>query len=246
MKRILVLIFLCGVLAGMIQAADTLLPAAELAYQNGRYPEARAAYQTYLEQHPASSEALYYIGNTYFKQGEWGEALTYYSRAKRLAPRDKDCAFNMRLATAQLKQPVSFSPFSVEFAGVLTQWLSAEEAALLFFFPALVFLILLFNLVFHKRSAADFQWSLWVTGVLGGVTGVLLLLKCVGDVWPTYAIIIDRKVDIKAGPAANLTTQGYVYEGTKMRILKRDQHWSTVVLPNGVEGWVRSEAYWEL
>ncbi len=245
MKRFVILIFL--LLLGTHSAfAKGAMSSEILAYQQGRYDEARLVYQTYLEQHPYSSEALYNLGNIYFKQGEWGEALTYYCRARRLAPRDGDIAFNTQLVESQLKERVSLSPFSVAFAEKLTRWVSVDESAILFFLPAMLFLFFVGIMVFKKKSASEFKGRFVFFGGAAFVLGLLFFLKCLGDVWPNYAIIIDRKTEIKSGPSGQLATQGYVYEGAKLRVIKMEGHWANVEVQNGVQGWIIRESFWEL
>ena len=215
-------------------------------YQQGRYDEARAMYRSFSEQNLYSADALYNLGNTYYKQGEWGEALTYYSKARRLAPRDRDIAFNMALLRTHLRQQPSMSPFSAEAMGILTQWISVNEAALLFFIPLSGCLFFLSLVVVFRKPWGDFQVRILVTFGVSVVFGLLFLLKCSGDVWPEYVILIDEKTSVKSGPSERLTTQGYVYEGTKMCVKGREGDWVNVVLSNGVEGWVNKDVLWVL
>jgi tetratricopeptide (TPR) repeat protein len=226
--------------------ADASVAPETMAYQQGRYSDAKALYQTVLEQHPHSADAMYNIGNCYFKLGEWGEALTYYSRARRLAPRNEDIAFNTRMLESQLKTSGSLSPFSVEFAEKSMRWISVDEAAIVFFLHLAIFLFFVLGMVLYKKPVSEFRGRLWFFGGAVLIFGALFFVKCLGDVWPNYAIIIDRKTEIKSGPSSQLTTQGFVYEGTKMRVIKTEGVWATVVLPNGVQGWIVRAAFWEL
>lgn len=57
----------------------------ELRIQN-RYDEAKAHYQTYLELHPVSSWAEYWLGFIYYKEGRYDLAAAHYEKALKYEP----------------------------------------------------------------------------------------------------------------------------------------------------------------
>ena len=245
MKTIFRYVVCLFLVSGMVYAGEDS-KTADQAYQDGQFAKAQSEYQIVLETHPRSAAVLYNLGNVYFKQGEWGESLTYYLRAKRMSPRDADIAFNSRQVKAQLQDHYVLSPFSVDFFNEATQWITLDEILLLFCVPFTIFLLFLMRMVAKRHEFLDYQRRLFVSGGFSVILGVLLLVKCIAGVWPTYAIIIDRKVALKSGPAEGLTTQCYVHEGIQMRVLTVNDTWANVALPNGVQGWVKRDVFWEL
>jgi tetratricopeptide (TPR) repeat protein len=73
------------------------------AYRAGDFAAALALFQTALSERGAPDGALLYdLGNCAYRLGHHAEALLYYRRAELRLPRDRELAFNRRLAEEQL------------------------------------------------------------------------------------------------------------------------------------------------
>lgn len=221
----------------------------ESLYQAGRYDEARQQYELFLEQHPDNAAALYNLGNVYFKKGELGEAMVYYLRSEAIQPRNADLKFNMRHIQNRIQDRFSPSPFSVFFLKRLVSFVTVSEAVILFCLPLSVFLGVLGYGLFKHVSVLERPIVFFGSLFLSLVAGLFLLLVCSAMIWSSFGVIIDSKVPLKSGPSETLPTQGYVHEGTTIRVQSDSglaKGWSKITLPNGIEGWIRNEQYWQV
>jgi tetratricopeptide (TPR) repeat protein len=75
--------------------------AAAAAYDRGQLTTAVAHYQALLTDQGADPAVLYNLGNCAYRQGDFGQAMVYYERARRLAPRDAAIIENLNFVRAQ-------------------------------------------------------------------------------------------------------------------------------------------------
>ena len=88
------------------------------------------------------------------------------------------------------------------------------------------------------RWNARFGWALAV---------LVLILVLLGASWyatyqrlegRTTAVVVERVVEVLAGPGENNATLATVHEGLDVEVWGERQEWIQVRLPNGVSGWV--------
>src|SRR5712671_6073714 len=94
------LIFLC-LSSWCVARADDLATAFDQAnklYEEGKFTEAAAAYETMLGGGRASPALYFNLGNALFKAGQVGRAVLNYRLAEQLAPRDPDIRANLKFA----------------------------------------------------------------------------------------------------------------------------------------------------
>ncbi len=71
---------------------------ADSAYKSGDYAKAINLYKAIADKEGTSAALLYNLGNAYVKSGNPGDAVVYYARALRLAPRSSEIANNLKYA----------------------------------------------------------------------------------------------------------------------------------------------------
>ena len=64
-------------------------------YEQGKFKEAAAAYQTLIDRGAESPTIYYNLGNAWYKAGQNGRAVAAYLHTERLAPRDPNVRFNL-------------------------------------------------------------------------------------------------------------------------------------------------------
>src|SRR5438445_3835657 len=64
-------------------------------YEEGKFAEAAAGYQSLIERGTESPTIYYNLGNAWYKAGQNGRAIAAYLHAERLAPRDPNVRFNL-------------------------------------------------------------------------------------------------------------------------------------------------------
>src|ERR1700674_3033017 len=74
----------------------TIWAAANQAYQNGKYEEAKVDYLQLVHAGQFSADLFYNLGNVWFKLGDQGRAILNYERALLLNPRLEEAGVNLR------------------------------------------------------------------------------------------------------------------------------------------------------
>jgi len=67
-------------------------------YRMGRYGEAASQFEMEAAKNPRSAEIMYDLGNCYFQQGKFPQAVDAFQKALALKPEDADTQANLRLA----------------------------------------------------------------------------------------------------------------------------------------------------
>jgi tetratricopeptide (TPR) repeat protein len=102
----------------MARAAS--LDDAHAAFAAGKYAQGVQGYQSVLDARGYSAPVLFDLGNSYFLEGKYPDAILAYKRALWLAPNDEDMAANLRLAEQQAGVAVDHAPAYMKVAGILS------------------------------------------------------------------------------------------------------------------------------
>jgi len=123
-----------------LMALPTGLRAATLdeangAFAAGKYAEATAGYEQVLKTNGYSAPVLFDLGNSYFRQGNYPQAILAYKRALWLAPNDEDILVNLRTAQQQAGTTIETQPAWSKAANLLSvngwAWLGCAAWTLL-------------------------------------------------------------------------------------------------------------------
>lgn len=107
MKRYLAMVMLVGAGTSWAQSISDHDPGstfelARQAYDQGNYQQASAYYEALIGQGYAAPEVLFNLGNTCFRLGQVGKAVSHYRRAQYALPRDPDLRANLAIAQQQV------------------------------------------------------------------------------------------------------------------------------------------------
>lgn len=97
---VLISFFVCG-----FAYSQEPFDQAAAAYDDGRLDEAEEIYKSLWKSGFGNANTLYNLGNCSYRKGEYGQAIVYYERARRLAPRDSDILENLNFVRGQLSLP---------------------------------------------------------------------------------------------------------------------------------------------
>src|SRR5258706_2151249 len=110
MKMLIVCLLLCSVQSAFSQEARLEFNQANQLYRDAQYEKASQLYEQ-VSKNGYESPALYYnLGNCYFKLHNLRAAVLSYERARRLAPRDEDISYNLRLANLRVVDKIDPLP----------------------------------------------------------------------------------------------------------------------------------------
>lgn len=235
-------------------------------YEQGNYHGAIEQYTSLLDAGVMDKDLYYNLANSYYKNDDFGRAVLFYERARRLAPRDRDVRENLALVRSQLrdKQFVREQTRLVRAMAWLHDNLNAKEMTLL---GSLCYLSLcLLGIVFVFRDSppvsAAYRWLSFVSpGRLVGLTktqDLLLALVVVSLLFVStgssayrktgqengrrVAVVVESEAAVFSGPMVETTLQFKIHEGTLVRIREERNAWVRINLPGGLSGWVSASA----
>ena len=135
MKIKSLLAFICLALALSVHASADPLDDANRAFAEGHYHESTLGYQSVLTQNGYSSPVLFNLGNSYYREGDFANAILAYQRAQWLSPGNPDIAANLSVARKQAGLPVVEPNWSDRLTGIMNAnawaWLGSGALTLL-------------------------------------------------------------------------------------------------------------------
>lgn len=213
---------------------------ANASYKEGKYEEAVALYKE-IEANGFQSSGLYFnLGNSYFKMEDFGRALLYYERAKRLAPRDADVRYNYNYLRRELNLPEEESSNKIlqKILHLLDDYTLDEMILGLSFIVVLMgaFHILGLYLGFKK----DDQRTLLVVFI------ILINILLAASVYK-MTLLKDQGISIAEAnanfePREQATVYFKLMTGQPVKIIKIEGDWAKIRRGDGKLGWVKKES----
>jgi hypothetical protein len=240
MKRWLIVL---GILAGISGAAfakgseaQKSFEDANQSYEKGDIDEALTRYATLAARGFGGAELFYNLANVHYRRGERGQAILWYERAARLAPRDSDIAFNLALARSHIK-----SEGDNLFRRAATYFTENELAISTAAFSALFFSFVGLWTLGKMKGDTWPGMALLVTGVLFAGSGSWLGVRVYLDRQP-LAIVTSPPGEVRNGPGDDYAVGFTVPEGSRVVILNKRPDWTQVGVPEqGLKGWMPSK-----
>lgn len=242
MKKILSIILLSWTVTAMAQSPRELMSQGNVAFQKSDFVTAAKCYGKILEAGYANADVYYNLGNAYYRQDEFGQAILNYERALRLKPNFRDAQENLDLANSKIEDEIKALPelFIVTWARNITTWFSHTGWRI----------VILCLLALLGAAVAIFVLSrdyLWRKGALIGgiaVTGLLLIaIACsiatgVRQNSHNKAIVTSPLVVVKSSPESNSVDKLILHEGTKVDVEETLGDWHKIHIADGNTGWL--------
>jgi tetratricopeptide (TPR) repeat protein len=219
---------------------------ANLQYQKNDFKGAIETYNRIIKSGYEAPEVYYNLGNCYYKTNNIPESILNYERALKLAPRDEDIQFNLKLANLKVVDKIQTVDqiFFKRWLESLSNYFTTDSAAtytIIFMWIALIILALFVV-----------SWSTILKKVFFYL-GVLLLVCSIAFLLVSYdrynsvntvsaGIVFNPSVYVKSAPNDKSTDLFILHEGTKVQILDTIGSWKKIRLMNNNEGWVRAES----
>lgn len=214
-------------------------------YKNKDFKTAIMAYEALVAENYVSKELYYNLGNSYFKEKEWGKAVLNYERALQIAPSDEDIQHNLKVVHQELVDDLeTVPPF------FLSKWWN--NLSLLF--GSTTWSILSIITIWLAITGL----YLWLTGkvrtqrkqgFLAGISlvAISLLFFALGstrsakEIDSGEAIIMSKELNLRAAPDPDSKSIVLLHEGTKVQLEDQIGEWYKVRLINGEIGWLPME-----
>lgn len=217
-------------------------------YNQGKYTEAIAAYETIIDNGQHSSELYYNLGNAYYKLNSIAPSIYYFEKALKLNPKDKDIQNNLAFAknmTVDAIEPVPTIGFN-KFMKSLITMLSFDSWAII----SIVFVVLFVVqfLMYYFSYSTGKKRLMFLTSI----TSLGLMVISLFFAFQNYnldkkdkpAIIFVQESQIKTEPNLRSENAFFLHEGTKVQILEKyDENWAKIMIADGKTGWIAIEDY---
>jgi tetratricopeptide (TPR) repeat protein len=200
------------------------------AYAAGNYADARQAYERALAD-GLHANALYNLGNTFFRLGEPGRAVLHYERALALRPRHPDATANLKVAREKTGAHVGGDAWWHR--GLL--WLPAGAATALALGGCWFFLLLGASAAWRRKGAFGvFAAAIGALAAAGYAAGI----HWVQQEQEKVAIVVAEHADARSEPAERASVAEILPAGSRVSVLGEHGAWNYCRLPGGKRGWL--------
>lgn len=206
-------------------------------YEEGKFAEAAAAYETMTKAGQASAALYFNLGNAFFKSGQIGRAIAAYHQAEQLTPRDPDLRANLQFARNQTPSPTLSPTRWQRWLGRLTlnEWTVLAAGA--------VWIWLLLLAVLQWRPALRPPLRAYVLSI--AILAVLLCSCAAAALRETRftrtAIVITRDTAVRYTPLPESATAFTVQDGAELLVLDQKDEWFQVNAGPRRTGWLRRD-----
>lgn len=208
-------------------------------FEQGRYSEAIAAYEQ-VSGKLQNARIFYNLGIAYYRKGVLGKAIMSFRRARFLAPRDGDIAYNLAFVRNYRvdKVNIAVSPV-VRLLSNTFQFFSYSEALLvLTLFFLLASLLISFYIVLRRNIL--------------GYAAIICMLFVVfffisWRVWSAernahHAVVTAREVSALSGPGTDYKEIIVIHDGAEVKVRDQRGEYVLIQLAGGIGGWVPAGA----
>lgn len=242
MKKVVLVLLVFAALYSKA-APESLLPAAEKAYDQKKYAEAATLFEQVLAEGYKSAELYFNLGNAYYRSNKLGKAIYNYERARKINPTDEDISINLGIAQSRTIDKIdsreNFFIAAVK-SGVLTS-MSTTTWAWMTVLTLLLSSVAYF--LFRHSSSVALRRSMFFTAVVFFIGFCLTYIFGYSAMKAKYenkfAIILTSEVRIMNEPTPMAKSNFALHEGTKIRVLENNGDWVLIKLDNGNEGWLQ-------
>lgn len=224
----------CWFCALAVRASD--FDAANQLYDQGKFAEARAAYQKLANAGEVSANLFYNLGNANQRLGNLGEALLDYERALALDSGHAEARANLKLLRGQ----TGAVPWPGSWIDRLFpwRWIDAHVVAGCIAGWAAVFLLFaIFTTQAREKS------GLW----FGAVVALSIAGYSAAAVWHIeqdrmLAVVTAKAAEVHLAPAESAAPATVLPAGSEVRVLSERGDWIYCALPTQGRGWIQGKA----
>jgi tetratricopeptide (TPR) repeat protein len=226
--------------AAAIPAGDRF-DEATAAYEQDDLAAAEAIYVEALEKNPGSSSALYNLGNCAYRRGQFGKAIAFFERARRLAPRDPDILANLNFVRSELNMtPVNAIDDPISLLASLRDHLRPDEWLVV---AATGWCLTLIMVGFwRRRRFLKYRWTVLIPATLCILACAALFMQKRNTYRSNQGVVIAADIPVFAVPQPKQTNpKMHLRQGDYVSIEEERGAWIRVRIDQA-EGWLESKA----
>lgn len=205
-------------------------------YDQGKFAEAKNAYESLVNAHNISANLFHNLGNTDYRLGDPAGAIVAYERAILLDPSHAEARANLKLVqnetgakhesqTWRDRVIPEFGENGFVIAAATGTWMA------------------LFSLVAVCFRRKQKNAGLWVSGAAGLlVAGYAVFAVFELERKNSASIVIEKVIEARLAPAAGAPTVQALSMGARVRVISERGTWDYCALPDSGRGWIPAKA----
>ena len=231
LKTIIILLISTSIIA-----ENSLFEQANNEYRNQNYSIAISLYDSILNNGLESGELYYNLGNCYYKNQDWANAIWHYEKSL-IFKKEKKVLKNLNLTKQKIKDKIEPLPeiFYKKW------WLKIVELFKIKTWQTFT-LISLWSLLFFKIF--EFIKKIRIRYVARTLITLslfffLITYSAYNNIYnKEHAIIFVNSTIVNSAPSNSSTILFSLHSGTKVEIIEKIGNWLNVKIENGNTGWV--------
>ncbi len=223
---------------------DSLFSIGNRYFSIEKYDYALDAYLAILEK--VENPDLYYnIGNTYYRQGNLGQAIWAYEKGIQLSPLHKDLKYNLDFVNARVKDRIEV-PKGILFIEMYRTIKRNVKLNDLLLWGGIMILLASFATFFKVFNILDNIFAYRMTVILF-IFSLLLHMIALDKYWEisdkNEGIIISSIVNVRSAPIDRDEKIIFrIHEGLKVDIVQSQPGWFEIILLDGKKGWIEHQS----
>ena len=223
---------------------DSLFSIGNRYFSIEKYDYAMDAYLAILEK--VENPDLYFnIGNTYYRQGNLGQAIWAYEKGIQLSPLHKDLKYNLDFVNARVKDRIEV-PKGILFIEMYRTIKRNVKLNDLLLWGGIMILLASFATFFKVFNILDNIFAYRMTVILF-IFSLLLHMIALDKYWEisdkNEGIIISSIVNVRSAPIDRDEKIIFrIHEGLKVDIVQSQPGWFEIILLDGKKGWIEHQS----
>ena len=223
---------------------DSLFSIGNRYFSIEKYDYALDAYLAILEK--VENPDLYFnIGNTYYRQGNLGQAIWAYEKGIQLSPLHKDLNYNLDFVNARVKDRIEV-PKGILFIEMYRTIKRNVNLNDLLLWGGIMMLLASFATFFKVFNILDNIFAYRITVILF-IFSLLLHMIALDKYWEisdkNEGIIISSIVNVRSAPIDRDEKIIFrIHEGLKVDIVQSQPGWFEIILLDGKKGWIEHQS----
>jgi len=204
-------------------------------YEQGKYSDAAARYETILQTGSASAPVSFNLGNAFLKSGRVGRAIAAYRSAEKLSPRDPDARANLQFARNQAGGGASAPTLR------WSNWigrLTLNEWTILTTIAASVWFLLLAVRQWRPNLKNSFRGLLVVFGILGAFLVACFAAAIHKEFFIHSSVVIVPEAVVRPGPFDESPSAFTLRDGAEVTVLDQKESWLQIADASQRTGWL--------
>lgn len=209
-------------------------------YAARNFPEAIQLYESLEKQGIQSGDLFYNLANSYYRQGEMGEAVFYYLKALRYSPRDRDLVANYHYVLSKRAEGYerSLSERAMDMLFFLKDLVTLRE--MLWLALASYWLLFAAGMIFYLKRKAQWRITFIVLIALNLYILPTAFLQFYEEHLQKTAVVVIPQLNVYSEPNEEAVRLFELREGAITHVKEAKEGFLKIQYRKGQTGWVKA------